>query len=358
MTDPIGGQPRILFLGENWYGSCARACAYALRRAGCDVRDLDIQRFLPTYRGTLLRVAMRCLRRGSVREYNDRVLESARAVRPDILIAFKAGQLEAATLRQLRQQGIRLYNYFPDLSAFAHGPWLLEALPEYDIVFYTKPSWEKDTRRRLHLRQAILLPHGYDADIHRPLPLLERDRNDYGVEVSFVGTYSPDKEKKLAALLAARALNMRIWGLGWAERCIDPRVRKAVVGVSAEGDTYARVLQASDINLGLLSDYAPGASAGDLTTTRTYEIPACGGFMLHQRNNEVLELFREGEEIACFGSDDEMVAKVDYYLAHPDERGRLAEAAHRRCVPAYSYDERMRVLLSHHRESVNSGAVR
>lgn len=357
MTDSGGGQPRILFLGENWYGSCARACAYALRRAGCDVRDLDIQRFLPTYKGAFLRVAMRCLRRGSVREYNDRVMESAAAYRPDILIAFKAAQLEAATLRKLRERGIRLYNYFPDLSAFAHGPWLPEALPEYDIVFYTKPSWEKDTSRRLQLRQAILLPHGYDADIHRPLPLSERDRNDYGAAVSFVGTYSPDKERRLASLLAARAVNLRIWGLGWAERCVDPRVRKAVVGVSAEGDTYARVVQASAINLGLLSAQAPGASIGDLTTTRTYEIPACGGFMLHQRNDEVLKLYREGEEISCFVSDDEMIAKVDYYLAHPDERERLASAAHRRCVPAYSYDERMRVLLSNHRESVNSGVM-
>ena len=46
-----------------------------------------------------------------------------------------------------------------------------------------------------------------------------------------------------------------------------------------------------------MSGGAPGSSEGDRTTTRTFEIPASGGFMLHERNEEVLSLYREGSEI-------------------------------------------------------------
>jgi spore maturation protein CgeB len=70
--------------------------------------------------------------------------------------------------------------------------------------------------------------------------------------------------------------------------------------------------------------------------------------MLHERTPELAELFEEGKEVACFGSVEELAEKVDFYLAHPEERERIAAAGHRRCVPAYSYEERMRRLLAYH----------
>src|SRR5207237_639841 len=86
----------------------------------------------------------------------------------------------------------------------------------------------------------------------------------------------------------------------------------------------------------------------DETTTRTYEIPACGGFMLHERNEEVLELYEEGKEIACFDSAEELREKILYYLRHQQERERIALAGYKRCVPAYSYDNRMSEIVRWH----------
>jgi len=40
----------ILLLGENWYGSCPRACCYALRLLGCDVLDIDSETAKPPLR--------------------------------------------------------------------------------------------------------------------------------------------------------------------------------------------------------------------------------------------------------------------------------------------------------------------
>ena len=70
--------------------------------------------------------------------------------------------------------------------------------------------------------------------------------------------------------------------------------------------------------------------------------------MLHERTPELLEFYTEDEEVACFGSVEEFVAKVRHYLAHPEERKAIAHAGYARCVPAYSYDNRLSEILSYH----------
>ena len=70
-----------------------------------------------------------------------------------------------------------------------------------------------------------------------------------------------------------------------------------------------------------------GASSGDLITARTFHIPACGGFMLHERTAEVREFFDEGRECAMFEGAAEMVAKVGYYLDHPTSARRSRKPA-------------------------------
>jgi spore maturation protein CgeB len=95
----------------------------------------------------------------------------------------------------------------------------------------------------------------------------------------------------------------------------------------------------------------------DETTTRTFEIPACEGFMLHERTPELLELYEEGKEVACFGSVEELASKIEYYLAHPEEREAIARASHARCVPAYSYDERIKEILRYHHSYNTAHAI-
>jgi spore maturation protein CgeB len=70
--------------------------------------------------------------------------------------------------------------------------------------------------------------------------------------------------------------------------------------------------------------------------------------MLHERTPEILELYEEGRELACFGSVEELASKIKYYLAHPEERDGIARASHARCVPAYSYDSRVKEILRYH----------
>jgi spore maturation protein CgeB len=348
---------RVLFLGENWYGSCARACCYALRRLGCDVTDIDVQTLIPQWRQRSNRAIARILQSRITREYNQLILDSASQLRPDILLAFKGSFVQPRTLEILRQSQVALYNYYPDTSPTAHDRLLAESIREYDCVFYTKKFWGLTPPQVLADRAVAFLPHGYDSDVHKPLPLDDQDTADYGHDVTVIASHTSYKELLLSALLRHRPnLDLHIYGSRW-ETSRSPELQSHIRGIPIYGSQYAKAARAAQICLGIMSGKVEGVSQGDETTTRTFEIPACGGFMLHERTPELLELYEEGREVACFGSVEELASKIDYYLAHPEERNAIARAGHARCVPAYSYDSRVKAILSYHEENASTQAA-
>lgn len=336
---------KILFVGENWFGSCARACSAALRRLDCHVLEFDMRSFFPQWTAPDLRIFRRLLKRRIIADFNARLLDAAVTWRPDALLAFKGNLVRASTLKKLRDRGVRLYNYYPDRMIFARGSQLEEALAEYDCVFDTKRSWDGDMCERLRLRDRVFVAHGYDPEIHRPACLAKQDCDLFSCDVSFIGTYTTRKERSLDELSRLiPSLSMKIFGNDW-NRCNAARLRRFVYGTAVNGQSYAKAIAASRINLALMG---VSDEALDETTTRSYEIPACKGFMLHERTDEVLTLYEEDREMACFGSVAELRDKIMYYLNNPRECARIAEAAYRRAVPQYSYDNRMRQILEYH----------
>ena len=339
---------RVLFLGENWFGSCARACYFALRRLGCDVRDVDLQTMFPQLRMRSSRVFLRLLAPRLIREYNQAIREVARQFRPDFLLAFKGSYVRPETLRELRSLGAALYNYYPDRVLLARHTLLEQTISEYDCFFDTKQYWDGDAAEHFHARCCKFLPHGYDPEIHHPVELEDRDRPQFECDVCLIATHTSVKEAVLAELLRLRPkLDLKIWGNLWKENCRSVEVRNRVCGPAVHGMSYAKAVLASRINLALMG---VTAEAKDETSTRTYEIPACGGFMLHPKTPEVLNLFAAGREIVCFDSARQLGEQIDYYLAHPEARFAIAKAGHARCVPAYSYENRMREILSWHED--------
>jgi spore maturation protein CgeB len=175
------------------------------------------------------------------------------------------------------------------------------------------------------------------------MALSQGDRAQYGCDVCFIGAWTPKKEDLLARLRRALPdLRLKIWGRHW-EKVSSTHLVSAIVGSEILGEEYAKALQAASICLGILVERQKGASCGDLITSRTFNIPACGAFMLHERNHEVLRYFKEDEEAAFFESPDELVHKVQHYLADPHARRTIARRGLERCLTSgYSLDDRMR----------------
>ena len=337
-SDPL----RILCIGETWFGSDARAAFAAFRRMGHSTEVIDESLFVPTSWETFpARVLRKVFRSVMVQELTNRSSTLLRLFRPDALFVFKGNYVTAGLIHQARASGVLALNYYPDVSFMTHGPQLPGALRAYDHIFTAKSFGLADMRAH-GVKSVSFLPPGFDPEVHRPMTLTDGDRDRLGCDVSFIGTWSPKKEAALASLRdALPRIRMRIWGNQWGKRSTRA-LDDCVMGVGITGDDYARGICASRISLGLLSEARTGASSGDLITARTFQIPACGGFMLHERNPEVLEYFSEDTEAGFFDTHAELAAKVERYLGDSDARERIAENGRQRSATSdYSSDARM-----------------
>ena len=193
----------------------------------------------------------------------------------------------------------------------------------YDVVFTTK-TYNLAEMKLLGARRVELFLDSYDKEMHRPLSLNEKEREKYECEVSAIGAF--EKERATSLLyLAEHGIKVVAWGNGWSS-WVGRHSNLLVKNEHLFGIEYAKAINATKINLNFLRKINR-----DEVTSRSVEIPACGGFMLAERTKRHLEFFIEGKEAEFFGSNEEMLEKVRYYLEYDEERKRIAAAGKMRC---------------------------
>jgi hypothetical protein len=337
---------RILLVCDLWQGSDSYAIARALRRAGHSVTIVSEQMFCaPEWRRPILKAARRLLRPLFARDFNDALIARAAALRPHLLFVCKGTMVKPEAIEAAKAGGAVAALWWPDVSFFVHGREIPRAVPRYDWIFTTKTFGLRDLREKFGVTRASFMPHAYHPEVHRKFPCDASDHARYACAVSFIGTWSPKKQVLLEALVVARPqIDLKIWGAQWEKA--GARLKKWIVAQETIGAEYAKAIRLSKINLAILSETRPGSTSGDLITARTFHIPACGGFMLHERTAEVVSYFEEGKECAFFADADEMIERIDYFLGHPDEREAVAEAGHLRCLSSgNAVDDRVRAVL-------------
>ncbi len=345
---------RILFIGPQWHGSDSTGLARAFRRLGHIVQTVDQDVYIPTGKGVLLKIARKLLFPLFRKEFNNQIICESKIFQPNFCLVFKGDQVEPKTILDLKNRGIYLILFYPDVSMYVHGPRIPKCLPLYDHIFTSKSFGLDDMRSEVEPNRVTILPYGFDPEAHHPFELGENFRNLMGCKVAFIGTWSPKKERYLASVAEQLpGIDMRIWGNQW-HKSTAPVLHPYIVGAPVIGDIYAVAVQASTINIALLSERRPGSSSGDLVTSRTFNIPACGGFMLHERTDEVLEFYKEGQEIACFDSPEELAEKIAYYLDHPDERETIRLAGQKRCIAENNLEKRAKIIIDHYYERMDS----
>lgn len=73
---------------------------------------------------------------------------------------------------------------------------------------------------------------------------------------------------------------------------------------------------------------------------RIFEATGCGVFLLAEYHDNLKDYFELGTEIETFRDDKELIKKIHYYLAHPEEREAIARRGQARCLRDYSMERR------------------
>lgn len=341
----------ILFVGELAEGTTAWQRLRALEQIGHRVWPVDtMTRVKPSARAVLSRISDKLFRLGipylgplDLAGINRQILDVAHTQPINVLWLDKTLRVRPSTMRRVKEihPSCIILGYSPDDMAARHNQsgQFLRCLPWYDVYFTTK-TYGVQELQALGCPRVHFVANAFDANTHRPVALTAARKEFLGAPVGFIGTFETDRARSIQ-FLASQGIDVRVYGNGWRSFCpATPHLR--IEGRAVYGNQYAEVLCACDINLCFLRKINR-----DRQTQRSVEIPACGTFMLAERTEEHLDLFKEGVEAEFFDSDAEMLDKVRYYLAHPEQRKHIAAAGRERCLRSgYSYHGRIQWMLA------------
>jgi spore maturation protein CgeB len=329
---------RAILASEFWPGATARGIVPGLRDFGWLVDEIDIRQYVPPSHNFRSRVEGRLRHQERLNVLQRAILASAQTHNPDVFLTVKGVGIREDTLAALHHRGILLVNYYPDYH-FDDIP--LEAMANYDLVATTK-SFQLDALKMILPPDGVaLVHHGYGGEVHRPV----RAPNQPPIDVLYIGNANPRKAALMLTLAEAMPNTViRVVGQRWSKYARGTALARTLSGTALSGDFYAAEITTAKINLAFHMGKDPKTGFADLVSTRSFEIPACGGFMLHIDNDEIRSLYDVPSEIDTFASPEELIAKVRYWLDHPVERQEVAARGHARAVPAYSYFERGREL--------------
>lgn len=269
---------------------------------------------------------------------NKRIKELIDKNKYDIVWIDKGVTIRPDTLKYIKMKQPRCFiiSYSPDNMALRHNQSqnFFKCIPLYDCHITCK-SYILDDMKRLGARNIYFVNESYSPEFHYPRKLSQNDDERLGGDVGFVGVW--EKERCDSILyLADHGIKVRVWGGGKWRRYKNYSVNLKIEDFGLYSEDYPKSFQAFKISLCFLRKMN-----FDQQTSRSVEIPACGGFMLAERTQEHLAMFEEGKEAAFFSSNEELLAKCQYYLKNETERKLISRFGKARCQTSNYSNEKM-----------------
>jgi spore maturation protein CgeB len=180
---------------------------------------------------------------------------------------------------------------------------------------------------------ALFSPEASDPGIFHPMPELPKVH-----DVCFVGGRYGIREKIVNSLRRA-GIRVTAYGSGWEGGRLEtndvPRLfaqSKIVLGIGTIGhceDFYALKM-------------------------RDFDGPMSGSLYLTHDNPDLRLVYKVGDEIVTYRSIDDCIKKAKWFLAHADERERIAQAGRARASVDHTWDKRFNDLFAALRTGLTS----
>lgn len=280
--------------------------------------------------------ALGTLRTQQRRLLHEVFLAQVKDYRPDVILVQLRTPITAAVLR-----AARAYCRLIVGQIASRFPAYTDLFGVYDLLISSFPHYVRFFND-CGLRSAYL-PLAFEP------VFLERCHRRYGDArertwpAVFVGSVSDQHRERVRWLetLAARK-DVTIWlshDVGWRSLNYSDQLRQVsrppVHGLEMY-DVYRRARIGLNAHAELSGPYA--------NIMRMYEITGAGSMLLTEDRRNLPELFEPGKEVVTYTGIDDCLAKLDYYLAHEDERAAVAEAGRRRTYAEHLYVHRAQTI--------------
>lgn len=332
---------KILIYGEPFEWAMAYNVVEACEELGYNARIFDYTQWL--YRTKKFSLTNRILDRllfiPVTKLINDNLLHAIKNEHYDVLLVMKGIHLFPSTISTAKQYVTHVVNWNPDdfFNPLNNSRYLLAAFNKYDCIFTPRSHLAKEYRRKGAKRIEML--HWYYLPKTQYLVSISKEEKEkYGSDLVFIGTWSRRREELLGAL---SDLHLRVWGSYWHRA--RKVFRKAIdCRPPIFGKEMCKAICSSKININILT-----AENRDTTNVRNFEIPACAGFQLCERSPEIMQLFEEGKEIAFYSTPKELVSQSNYYLNNELELNQIRQQGYKRLITGHhTMKDRMTTIVT------------
>ncbi len=217
-------------------------------------------------------------------------------------------------------------------------------LHAFDHILYHSPAYSRDMGMEEKLRYCGVRKAGFwplgSFDALRDPSKTEADIMSVSrdIDVIFIGALHPNKMPLLAAVKKAFGRRLGLHGLAGLKKNIYFNLRYAFPGWvrPVSFNEYVRLYQRSKIGINVHNrgDYTVGSY-------RLFDLPANGVMQISDGGRHLETFFSLGEEIVNYENEEDLIEKLHFYLAHEEERERIARNGFRRVERDY----RIRKLL-------------
>ena len=205
----------------------------------------------------------------------------------------------------------------------------------YDLMM-SQLSANVDFFRRLGVRAEVnhLAFEPALLDALPPVPAMD-------IDVSFVGTVSPDHQQRIALLEAvAERYDLKLFGNPPRTLPAASPLHRCFQGEVWGADMY-QVLRRSKITLNSHIDMA-GREAGNM---RLFEATGVGAFLLTDFKDNLHTLFAPDREVAVWRSIEDCLETIDRALGDAASRASIAAAGQARTLAQHTYRHRAAEIL-------------
>jgi spore maturation protein CgeB len=273
-----------------------------------------------------------------LRAFSNLVLQHCQAQRPSVLLSTGAAPISADVLLQAKKLGVVCANFSTDdpFSKSNGAHFFNESLKHYDWVF--TPRRANMDELRAVCKNVRYLPFGFDAAHCVGDAIDGVTMRKLHSQVLIVG--GADRERiPIAKSVVQAGFELALYGSYWDR---DVSLRSFARGHAAP-EVLRQATLAADIVLCLVR-----RANRDGHVMRSFEAAATGACLLVEDTPEHRDIFGlEGENVAYFGSETQMLTRIRELLAAPQERARLS-ASVKKSIQAgrHTYTDRLQSLLS------------
>jgi spore maturation protein CgeB len=294
---------------------------------------------------------------------------------------FYSSVVYPETVDAIRRHGIPTVNFSCNNE---HQFDLLEEIaPRFDLCVV--PEQAAVEKFRAVGARPVRIQLAANPDVYRPYP------EPRVFDVTFVGQRYADRAEFMCHLYR-NGIRVRAWGAGWQTRkrprlatfraalalvederqdgvvrllrrrpadmfepagpdAVDPGIEREVAafgGPRLLQRDLIRTFSRSRISLGFAT--AGNSHRGPRRLThlrlREFEAPMSGALYLTERQPELEEYFRIGEEVLCYEDRDDLLDQARHYLAHPEQAERVRRAGRQRALRDHTWQHRFRELFA------------